>query len=1573
RRNLWGISTCEGDVYATRVRFFALAPGRRPTKFEERMVTSMEEFSKKMDGLEAMMEKTFKKLSGFESWRSSADEAFGALLAQTEAVKSHLERLETAPSPPPPPPPQQHWGPPPPPFQFCDPFDVPPRHQQSRAQAGGQGPLNLNLPPPGSLRPPASGVEHAPGHRHERYHRDVGGGILGPHPPHPVTGTSIPYQQHIPEHGDSFHEVVSHRSSFLPKMEFPKFDGDNPRLWWDRCEMYFEVYAVADSLKTRFAALNFSGAAATWLQTVEHKGRVHDWDLLCKLVFSRFDRDQYQLQLRQLDSLRQSGSVAEYLGQFEQLSHGVLLYNLSYDDTYFVTRFLGGLKEEIRSAIALHRPQDVETASALALLQEEQLDQSRKRPLGRDFTKFVPRATVPVDKPKVPPAEKPKPRADWEEKFDNLKLHRKKNGLCFKCEEKWGHGHKCPASVPIHVIEELLEVMDVEDSIDLPSEETLDEEEETVMVVDSASVPSSLKRKTMRLHGKIGSRDILVLVDSGSVGTFISASLASQLEYKPQSCVQTQYVAADGSPMLCSQHIPYLQWWCQGHTFTSDVGILPLQCFDMIVGEDWLENCSPMWVDWRKKVMKFTHQGRRITLYGVRPAVTKCSAIGAGKLKGLLRRKAITHCVQLSQSTLDIADNVSAISMESSELLQAVPLEVREVLQKFDHLFQEPTELPPTRQYDHRIDLIPGAQPIQSRPYRYAPVQKTEIERQLTEMLRNGIIRSSCSPYASPVLLVKKKDGTWRFCVDYRKLNAITVKNKHPLPIVEELIDELASAQWFSKLDFRSGYHQIRIAKGDEHKTAFKTHSGLYEFLVMPFGLTNAPATFQSVMNTIFGKWLRHGVLVFMDDILIYTATLHEHIQLLTEVLSIIGKHQFCIKLSKCSFAQREIEYLGHCISAKGVATEPSKVRAVQEWPVPATLKELRGFLGLTGYYRKFIRNYGMIARPLTQLLKKGVAFQWTSVTDEAFQLLKKAMIEAPVLAIPDFSKPFVIETDASDFGLGAVLMQEGHPVAYLSKHLSERNSGLSTYEKECMAILMAVEKWRPYLQNGEFILRTDHKNLLYLTEQRASTKLQLKAVLKLMDLRYKIVYKKGCTNVAADALSRCPRSASVVAVSECTPAWLERVVAGYEDDTVSKQLLTELSISSPNSRGFSLLNGFHVTYHRIKGLFAWPKMKDDIRQFVQSCSVCQQAKGEHVRTPGLLEPLPVPYQPWATVSLDFVEGLPQSGRFNAILVVVDKLTKYGHFIPLAHPFTALQVAQLYMDNVYKLHGLPQQIISDRDKIFTSKLWQELFRLSDTQLIMSSSYHPQTDGQTERLNQCLEAFLRCSVHSCPTQWHKWIPLAEYWYNTALHSSLDRSPFEVLYGHLPRHFSIVHPSASSVPDLDSWLQERDRVYLKIQPYIQTSVAWRSNQKLAFKYFGPFTVLQKVGNVAYKLDLPPNCRIHNVVHVSQLKQYVPAHEEVIPNISSLPFDPEAVLQPVAALDHRVVTIGSSSVSQLKIQWSQLPPGLATWEEEHDLFRRFRDAPVWGQPGFRGGGSVMAKRREELKSELRNGLAE
>lgn len=590
-------------------------------------------------------------------------------------------------------------------------------------------------------------------------------------------------------------------------------------------------------------------------------------------------------------------------------------------------------------------------------------------------------------------------------------------------------------------------------------------------------------------------------------------------------------------------------------------------------------------------------------------------------------------------------------------------------------------------------------------------------------------------------------------------------------------------------------------------------------------------------------------------------------------------------------FAQQKLEYLGHIVRADGVATDPSKVAAVTAWPVPKNLKELRGFLGLTGYYHKFIQSYGIISRPLTELLKKGLIFQWTPTADKAFQLLKKAMVSALVLAVPDFSKTFVLETDACKDGVGAVLMQQGHPLAYLSKAFCPKNQALSTYEKECLALLMVMEKWRPYLQHRRFMIRTDHQALRHLSEQRLSTGIQHKAFVKLMGLDYTIQYKKGVQNAAADSLSHRPQVEPLLAISAPVPAWLEQLVAGYADDPQATKLLTELAISPDNTQGFTLSQGVlrykgrvwvglnklaqqHITqsmhdsavgghsgvlamYQRIKCLFAWPKMKKTVTEYVQHCEVCQRAKVEHCRQPGLLQPHEIPPHPWHTLSWDFVEGLPRSQGMDVVLVVIDKLTKYGHFIPLKHPYTAQQVAQVFFDQVYHLHGMPFHIISDRDPIFTSLFWQELFRLSDTILNMSSARHPETDGQTEKLNQCMEAFLRCFAHDTPVKWARWLPLAEHWYNTSFHMATGRSPFEALYGYSPRPFGLEAPATN--PDVVELASEResmlellhqhllraqqrmkrqadkhrsersfavgDRVYLKVQPTCRTP--WRQD--------------------------------------------------------------------------------------------------------------------------------------------------
>jgi hypothetical protein len=386
-------------------------------------------------------------------------------------------------------------------------------------------------------------------------------------------------------------------------------------------------------------------------------------------------------------------------------------------------------------------------------------------------------------------------------------------------------------------------------------------------------------------------------------------------------------------------------------------------------------------------------------------------------------------------------------------------------------------------------------------------------------MMAQGIVRRSDSPFSSPVLFVKKPDGTWRFCVDYRALNALTVKDAFPIPVVDELLDELHGARFFTKLDLRSGYHQVRMQPEDVHKTAFRTHDGLCEFLVMPFGLCNAPAMFQSLMNDVLRPYLRRFVLVFFYDILIYSQTWADHLRHLRVVLSELVRHRLFVKRSKCSFGTPSVAYLGHVISATGVAMDPSKVQAIHDWPVPRSARAVRGFLGLASYYRKFVHNYGAIAAPLTALLKEG--FAWNAEAAAAFSALKGVVTSAPVLTLPDFTKPFVVECDASTYGFGAVLIQEGHPIAFFSRPVAPQHWSLAAYERELIGLVLAVRHWRPYLWGRRFVVKTDHYSLKYLLDQRLATIPQHHWVGKLLGFDFAVEYKSSVSNTVVDALSR--------------------------------------------------------------------------------------------------------------------------------------------------------------------------------------------------------------------------------------------------------------------------------------------------------------------------------------------------------------------------------------------------------------------------------------------------------------------
>ena len=439
------------------------------------------------------------------------------------------------------------------------------------------------------------------------------------------------------------------------------------------------------------------------------------------------------------------------------------------------------------------------------------------------------------------------------------------------------------------------------------------------------------------------------------------------------------------------------------------------------------------------------------------------------------------------------------------------------------------------------------------------------------ELMDSGVVRHSQSSFASPIFVVKKKDGNWRMCVDYRMLNKYTIKDKFPIPIIEELIDELHGSAVFSKLDLRSGYHQIRMYEDDIAKTAFKTHEGHYEFLFIHFGLTNAPSTFQSLMNQVFKPYLRKFTLVFFDDILVYSPSLETHVEHLRLVLHTMRTNQLYAKRSKCTFGVSQVEYLGHIISDKGVSTDPAKVVAMQNWPRPKNLKQLRGFLGLTGYYKRFIRDYASINLPLTALLKNN-AFVWGDSAEVAFEELKKAMTHAPVLKMPNFDEPFIIETDASGCGIGVVLLQGGHPIAFMSKTLAPKHHTLSTYEKEFLAVIQALEKWRGYLLDRHFIIKTDHFSLKYLLEQRITTPAQMKWLPKLMGYDYEIVYKQGKENVSADALSRLQNTGEMLQMMSTTlsSGFYQRIVDSWTKDVQLQALIQTLQTVNPTSKHYT-------------------------------------------------------------------------------------------------------------------------------------------------------------------------------------------------------------------------------------------------------------------------------------------------------------------------------------------------------------------------------------------------------------------
>lgn len=460
---------------------------------------------------------------------------------------------------------------------------------------------------------------------------------------------------------------------------------------------------------------------------------------------------------------------------------------------------------------------------------------------------------------------------------------------------------------------------------------------------------------------------------------------------------------------------------------------------------------------------------------------------------------------------------LAAVAPQPGEATDGTPAPgVQKLLAAYADVFQDLQGLPPEREVVHSIPLLEGSRLPHKRMYRLSPREKEEVEKQVKQLLEMGLIRPSASPFGAPVLFVDKPDGSLRMCLDYRALNEITVKRRFPMPNMEELFDQLSGAKIFSSLDLQQGYYQIRIPEADVPKTAFMTHLGQFEYLVLCMGLTNAPATFQETMNKVFAPHLRKFVLVYLDDILVYSKTPEEHMLHLKQVLETLRQHKLYAKLKKCDFFRTHVKFLGHIVGADGLRVDPSEVEAAQKWPVPQTVAQLRSFLGLANYFRKFIQGYSSMAAPLTALTAAKVPWEWTKECQQAFEDIKTALTNAPVLALPDPNKPFVIISDASIYGTGGILMQEDRVVAYLSHKFDSAQKNYSTTDQECLGVIHALTEWRCYVEGTEVTLVTDHQPLTYLQSLSATAPLSRRHA-RWMELlsrfHFKWLYRKGTLN----------------------------------------------------------------------------------------------------------------------------------------------------------------------------------------------------------------------------------------------------------------------------------------------------------------------------------------------------------------------------------------------------------------------------------------------------------------------------
>lgn len=911
-------------------------------------------------------------------------------------------------------------------------------------------------------------------------------------------------------------------------------------------------------------------------------------------------------------------------------------------------------------------------------------------------------------------------------------------------------------------------------------------------------------------------------------------------------------------------------------------------------------------------------------------------------------------CTSHNERTLSRSSGVDVDHMVPTDLAPDQAEALRHVLESYSDIFDfASTTLSRTSVVTHRINTG-DASPIHRRPYRVSASERTVIQREVEKMLAKDIIEPSCSPWASPVVLIRKKDGTWRFCVDYRHLNKITKKDVYPLPRIDDALDCLYGATYFSTIDLRSGYWQIAVDEMDREKTAFVTPDGLYHFKVMPFGLCNAPATFERMMDSLLQGFKWSICLCYLDDVIVFSPTFDSHLKRLSAILEVFRRAGLQLNSSKCHFARRQITVLGHIVDAAGVRPDPEKIRAVTDFPVPKSTKDVRSFVGLCSYFRRFVKDFAIIARPLTHLLKKDTPFFWGADQASSFSQLTTLLTTPPILAHFDPSAPTEVRTDASGHGIGAMLMQHqrGHDrvIAYVSRLLSTAERNYSITERECLALVWAVAKFRPYLYGRPFRVVTDHHALCWLASLKDPTGRLARWSLRLQEYTFTVTYKTGRSHQDADCLSRYPVEEAAhtdtfpdllsvtqllnLGHEQCLDASLRTIISKLEsrprDASLQMFLVKDGILYRRNLDPYghdllpvipahlraTVLNQLHDaplaghlgvsrTYDRVRRRFFWPGLARSVRRYVAACEPCQRRKKPSSLPAGFLQPIDIPFEPFFRVGLDLLGPFPISSSGNKwIAVATDYATRYA--ITRALPTScATDVADFLVYDIILVHGAPRQLLTDRGRTFLSAVVEEILRSCSAKHKFATSYHPQTNGLTERLNRTITDMLSKYVAADHQDWDVHLPFVTFAYNSSRHDTAGYSPFYLLYGREPAlPFDTLLPSVTEYAGeaiaradharqlarsrLQASQEHQRQLYDSHHRNVHFSpgslvLLWSPtrrvglSEKLLSRYTGPYRVVRQVTDVTYEIvpadSTSSSSPSSDIVHIARLKPYHP----------------------------------------------------------------------------------------------------